>query len=296
MNIKDKIKEILSTGISQAEIAIKSSISKTSLNQYLNNTYPSDTSNIENMLIQYLEKYNDTKTVDNVKFFETSDVAKMLAICNNCQGKKLLGMIVGKSGYGKTTTLKKYANLEKVIYIECDHLMNNRDLIAELEESIGLVNTKGSARARLKGLKTFFEKVGGYLIILDEVDKLINKDTISKLETIRSLYDGGSIGIVIAGEPILGINIKRYDERFRNRIRQTYELKGIKKKEVKEYLQEFEVTEKAIEELIVRATNKETGCFRLLSATIENIKEVKNEKDNKISLQTIIDTSELMPT
>lgn len=44
-------------------------------------------------------------------------------MCQSCQEYIGLGIVIGRSGYGKTHTLKEYAKLPRVAYIECDDTM-----------------------------------------------------------------------------------------------------------------------------------------------------------------------------
>ena len=61
-----------------------------------------------------------------------------IGVCQACQEYMGLGIIVGKSGQGKTHALKKYAELPRVAYIECDDTMACRDLVEAIENGIGL--------------------------------------------------------------------------------------------------------------------------------------------------------------
>ena len=55
------------------------------------------------------------RTVSGVKpkiaYFESKDYIQTIGVCKSCQENMALGIIVAKSGYGKTHALKKYANL-----------------------------------------------------------------------------------------------------------------------------------------------------------------------------------------
>ena len=80
----------------------------------------------------------------------------------------------------------------------------------------------------------FFNANEGYLLIIDEADKLINKYTQKKMEIIRGIFDQSDVGIVIAGEPRLEAEIKGNLARFANRMDFYYKLKGLSPQEVKD--------------------------------------------------------------
>lgn len=284
------------------EISDAIGIGRSALSQYLNGKYASDPTNIENKIVAYLEgegisadeeKHLENKQVVNREFFRSMDASSIMSVARACQEEMLLGCIVGKSGFGKTMTLKKYASLDKVVYIECDSMMSGRDLLFSIEKGIGLPKGKGTNSERANNIKKFFNVNRGYLIIVDEADKLISRDTTAKLEMLRSIFDQSDVGLLVAGEPKLELDIKNYDQRFANRIDQYYRLKGLGRNEVSQYLEGIDITQKAIEELVVRATNDNNGCFRLLDRTMKNIQRVLGNK-TKITADTIMEASSMM--
>lgn len=323
MTIAEKIKNYMNDSnktITDMSEVIQG-VGRSALSQYLNGKYASDPTNIENKLIAFLETVDPSAEIsvtteesieNNEESFKNTDVVNrgflrskdangILGVAAACQDDHLLGCIVGKSGLGKTMALKTYATLDKVIYIECDDSMNGRDLVAAIEEGIGLPEGKTSKHKRIKDIKTFFRQNPGYLIIIDEADKLINRDTISKLEILRTLHDGtekgatdeSTVGIIVAGELRLEAHIKNYNDRFANRIDQRYKLVGLTREDVVKYVEGLDITDRALEELIHRATNSKNGCFRLLRRTMKNVKRVLGNR-TKITLDVIKEASEMM--
>lgn len=298
------------------DVAKKLDLNRTTLSKYLSGSYEGDNVKIDNKIIAFLETMepastgecnvtNDSEVVNtdivNRGFLRSQDANMIMAVAKACQDEHLLGCIVGKSGLGKTYTLKMYSQFDNVVYIECDDSMNGRDLLSAIEEGIGLPEGKGSKHKRIKELKNFFRVNPGYLIIIDEADKLINRDTISKLEILRTLHDStdkgvtdeSTVGIVISGEPKLEALIKNYNERFANRIDQRYKLEGLTREDVINYVKGLDVTDRALEELISRATNTRNGCFRLLRRTMKNVKRILAGR-TKITLDVIKEASEMM--
>lgn len=301
-DIKESIKKHMDkTGRTITEIAAEIGVSRSALSQYLSGTYKSNPTNIENGLEEYLSKQEIGKADDiaglkqkvNQDFFISEDAKNVIAICKSCQENKALGAIVGSSGFGKSKTLSEYARLDRVAYVECDDSMAARDLVEAIEMSVGLPIGYGSIWKRVKGIKEFFNVNRGYLLIIDEADKLITKYTQKKMEILRTIFDQSDVGMVVAGEPALESILKGYDARFANRIDFYVSLKGLSREEVKEYLAGLSFEEDAMEEMIIRATNYQTGCFRLLDRTLRNILRLM-DGDTKITLDLINKASSMM--
>ena len=207
-----------------------------------------------------------------------------------------LGIIVAKSGYGKTHTLKKYAKMPRVAYIECDDTMACRDLVEAIENQIGMPKgSGGTIWRRVNRIRDFFNANEGYLLIIDEADKLMNKYTLKKMEIIRGIFDQSDVGIVIAGEPRLETEIKTNLVRFANRMDFYYKLKGLSAQEVKDYLEGYDIDEPAMAEFISRAQNTQTGCFRLLDRTLNNVLRIlKDSGKTKVTMKVISQASSMM--
>ena len=217
-------------------------------------------------------------------------------MCQACQENIGLGIIVGKSGQGKTHALKKYAKLQRVAYIECDDTMACRDLVEAIEMELGMPrSTGGTIWSRVNRIREFFNVNQGYLLIIDEADKLINKYTQKKMEILRGIFDQSDVGIVIAGEPRLETELKSSLTRFANRMDFYYKLKGLNQNEVMDYLEGFDIDEAAMGELISRATNHNNGCFRLLDRTLNNVLRVLKERgESKVTLKIVSEASSMM--
>ena len=212
--------------------------------------------------------------------------------CHQYQG---LGIIIGKSGYGKTYTLKQYATAERVAYIECDDTMGSHDFVEALEKALGMEESYGSICKRVKGVQAFCNTNHGYLIIIDEADKLISKHTQKKMEIIRGLFDRANVGIIIAGELVLESQVKQHLERMANRIDFYVRLKGLNKNEVTEYLAAYEVEDAARHELERRAYGAQNACFRLFDRTMNNVIRLMNARgETRITMDIIRDASVMM--
>ena len=217
--------------MTKAEAALKMNYSRSALSQYLNGKYGSDPTELEKKIVEFLEASGgivEGRGQENiqagagilkkkVEFFESRDFVQTIGVCQACQEYMGLGIIVGKSGQGKTHALKKYAELPRVAYIECDDTMACRDLVEAIENGIGLPKGYGGTIwSRVNRIREFFNTNEGFLLIIDEADKLINKYTQKKMEILRGIFDQSNVGIVIAGEPRLETELKGNLARFAN--------------------------------------------------------------------------------
>lgn len=291
--------------MTKQEAAMRMNYSRSALSQYLNGKYNSDPTEIEKKIVEFLQKSGGMEELPEAvqkgqfkkaEYFESRDYVHTIGVCQMCQEQQGLGIIVGKSGFGKTHTLKNYAKLPRVAYIECDDTMACRDLVEAIEQELGIPRGYGGTTwSRVNRIREFFNTNEGYLLIIDEADKLISKYTQKKMEILRGIYDQSSVGIVIAGELKLEAEIKGSLARFANRMDFYYKLKGLTKQEVVDYLEGFEVDEAAIGEFISRATNSQNGCFRLLDRTLNNVIRLLKERDEtKVTLKIMSEASNMM--
>ena len=147
--LKDIVQDILSEmGITKAELAERLSemgevrYTRSTISKYLSGKYDSNPEGIESVLWEFVhsvegdEKNSVTGLRSKTEYFESADFVNTLGICRSCQEDMALGIVVAKSGYGKTHSLKKYAKMPRVAYIECDDTMACRDLVEAIEKEI----------------------------------------------------------------------------------------------------------------------------------------------------------------
>jgi DNA transposition AAA+ family ATPase len=182
-----------------------------------------------------------------------------------------------------------------VAYIEYDDTMSSRDLVEAIEEALGLPSGYGTMGRRAKGIREFFNVNRGYLLIIDEADKLIIKNNVRKMEILRAIFDKSNVGLVIAGEPKLEAQIKTYLPRMANRVDFYALLRGLTPGEVEGYLGGYDVQPEAMTEIKARACNMQTGCFRLLDRTLSNVFRILAESGKEtITLKVIEQASSMM--
>ncbi len=281
--------------------------SRVTLSRYLSGKYDSNPADIETRLAAFLTKElgeavevppppePGQKRGERPRFYESRDAKSVLGVCRSCQEYIGLGIVVARSGYGKTYALREYAKLSRVAYVECDDTMSCRDLVESIERSVGLPGGYGTIWRRVNGIRDFFNANRGYLLIIDEADKLVSKYTQKKMEILRAIFDQSDVGIVIAGEPKLEVQIKTYLARMANRVDFYASLRGLAPSEVEDYLSDFELTPDALAELKGRACNMQTGCFRLLDRTLSNVKRILAEREtNTVTVKIIAQASSMM--
>ncbi|GMX66793.1 hypothetical protein Elgi_60650 [Paenibacillus elgii] len=123
-----------------------------------------------------------------------------------------------RSGFGKSLTLQQYAKLENVAYVECKETVGLKNFIGAIERELGLIEGSGTTFERTQKIEDPFTEYPGYLLIVDEADKLILSYTRKKMEVIRSLYDSGYVGVLVSGEPVLEMLIRKHQPMFTNRV------------------------------------------------------------------------------
>ncbi len=289
------IKKLAEMKMNKAELAIQLGVSRSMVSQYLAGKYKSDPAALEEMLQDFLEAngVRETFSADDdielqeermelpqkIAYYESRDYMGVMSVCQSCQEDMGLGIIIGKSGYGKSYALQHYAKMPKVVYLECDDTMSCRDLVEAIEGKLGIPKaSSGTIWKRVCRIREFLNVNTGYLLIIDEADKLINKYTAAKMEILRGIYDQADVGVVIAGEPKLEMDLRNMLDRFANRIDFFYKLGGLDQKELDGYLKGWKVSEDARQELANRAYHSRNGCFRLLDRTLNNVLRVMKSR------------------
>ena len=279
---------IVAQRTSIAAIAKEIGYSRVTVSRYLAGKYDSDPTGIEAKLAAFLAGQTGEevelppppepgqKGGQKPRFYESRDAKAVLGVCQSSQEYIGLGIVVARSGYGKTYALREYAKLPRVAYIECDDTMSSRDLVEAIERSIGLPNGYGTIWRRVNGIREFF-------------------NTQKKMEILRAIFDQSDVGLVIAGEPKLEAQIKTYLARMANRVDFYASLRGLAPSEVEGYLEDFNITPDALLELKERACNMRTGCFRLLDRTLSNVGRILAERgEDTVTVKIIEQASSMM--
>ena len=118
-----------------------------------------------------------------------------------------MGVVIARSGRGKTYSLREYAKLPRVAYIECGGSMCRSDIVHSIENALGLPRGRGTVWQREEAIFEFLNYNKGYLLIIDEADKLINNGKFSKIELLREIFDHSNVGMVFTGEPEMTVHV-----------------------------------------------------------------------------------------
>lgn len=125
-DLVDQVNEALEElRMNKAELALRMSVSRSMMSQYLNRKYRSDATELEEALRGWLrEVHPGTEPAENAAemggaerplqktdCYESRDYVSVIGICRLCQEEATRGIITGRSGYGKTFSLKKYAQM-----------------------------------------------------------------------------------------------------------------------------------------------------------------------------------------
>ena len=115
---------IRTTPSSVAAVAREIGYSRTTLSRYLAGKYDSNPNDLESKLTDFLTRQTgeavdlttplaepEGKTWKTPTFFESRDAKAVLGVCQSCQEYIGLGIVVARSGYGKTYALRQYAKL-----------------------------------------------------------------------------------------------------------------------------------------------------------------------------------------
>ena len=192
--------------LTQATVAKRVNVSKTTLSMYLQGSYAGDVLLLETKLKQFLEREKNRKQSNDFVFVETSLSQKIQQSCSFAFDTQDIVLIIGASGVGKTAALKKFKEKTKsVIYIECDLSFTPKNILLEIAQQLKLDLEKTGKNlfalndAILKDLKD-----RDVLLIFDEAELLSYKS----LETIRRIHDKSETAIVLAGMPKLRANLR----------------------------------------------------------------------------------------
>ena len=143
-------------GMSKKELADRIGLSRTTVSRFLSGTYNADTSDIKERLEEWLDSMEDATVEEETAFrlpqkperYANADYSSIFGLCSRCQKEGEIGMLIGRSGTGKTYSLQDYAKSPRVVYLECDATMGKKDLLADIARGIGLESRYGTLHER----------------------------------------------------------------------------------------------------------------------------------------------------
>ncbi len=264
--------------------------SRAAVTSYINGTYNSNPANIEMALRRFFTGDGETGSRtqqptrliaaygpdERADFIQSGDARSVFGVCRACQEDQLIGVVTGQSGYGKTYSLKQYAKLPRVSYVASNPYWGPRTMVKRIELALGVTPKTGNVDDHIQIIIEYLTANPGYLLIIDEADKLISKYTTQKLYILQAIYDAAPVGIILAGLPKLE-TLLTYLPELENRATYGCKLRGLSPQEVDEYLSRHDITPDVREQLHARAYGRQKGCFRLLAHTVNAVIKDRNE-------------------
>lgn len=288
MATAEKLKNRIQKGeFQQKEVAKVLDISETTMSMYLNNSYKGNLATIDRKVEKFLTNADEKKEYDFKKikldFVKTSVAARVFNIAKMCQLNGEIGVCFGRSGYGKTTACKQYAEENYgVIWLDPNENANKYEIIRLLAKALSINDDY---------IKTALPKIveklnnSNYLIIVDEAENL--KSPVFR--TLRKIHDkcNFSFGLLFVGTERLYYNLARMKGEFEyltNRISCVENLQSLKEQDIKALAEQVfcDLSENCIKTFkdVCHANARE--LFNLLKRTKDLI-----NSGNQLSPQTI---------
>ena len=284
-----KLKEILQNGETQKSLATKLGYSQAALNTYLKNEYAGDIDAFETAIKKFLHLHSLALSHKKITLtFENTSVAnRILNIAQICQLNSEIGICTGNSGFGKTTAIKHYANIQSgVILVDPDENASPRALLKQIATQLKLNEFNQCIEIFIADI---IKKINnsGYLIIVDEAENLNS----SCFRTLRKIHDrcNFTFGLLFVGTERLLANLSRMQGEYAyvtNRLSYCETLSQLTKNDVKMLVNQiFENVDDASMTEFIRCSNYNARVlFNLIKRTNDILKSSNEELNPKMIL------------
>jgi len=207
------------------------------------------------------------RSARTIQLYETEAFRDALGWCDSIRQRREIGVMVGRPGVGKTTTLREYANRTPGAHlITCWRVMRMGDLLHEMADALN-VTIRGNLYQRTMQLMAAIREKPETVFLIDEAPQMKKWD-VDKFEQLRQIWDETRVPIVLAGTHKLDEILRRWngkDEVTQLSSRMSpFEYRGINEKEVRAILREYDLTADALAELVKVALDKNNGGMRNL--------------------------------
>lgn len=167
------------------------------LSQLISGTYPGDSGKYYDKVTNYvkivLERVKES-TPEVSYIPELSNTVVINKICKLVHVQRMLGVIIGSAGRGKSVALAHYArNNSGVIYIPANASTSAKALLKRIHSELGM-NAQGALDDLLHDITGKLSNTGK-LLIIDQAESVPEKG----VDLIRTLHDDTGIGVVLAG-------------------------------------------------------------------------------------------------
>ena len=169
--------------------------------QYFKGSYQGNVDEVERALVKFVREWRTRE-----KLADTSASRMIRDACAHAFGWKALGMIVGRSGVGKTeTVLHLEQEREEIIVIECNRAMRPTEVFVKILQQLDEVHTTHASNGAKVSAIIWALQRKERLLIFDEADQL----TPYTLDVVRRIFDDGNCGMILQGMPALEDMIAR---------------------------------------------------------------------------------------
>ena len=256
-------------GLTYTQVATQIGYNRANISNLANQFAATD--KVREAVADFLSSYYSNNIADvslasfktEIEIYPTEEFIKALGFMEDMRRRKKMGCMIGAPGCGKTTVIEEYAKRnENVIIIEACSGMRESDLLEEIADGLGITLKGGSSDKKIKQIK---REYGGedVMFIIDEAEYLKKWD-VDKFEALRKIWDKTSIPIVLVGTEKLkkhlvtgGNGMENLAQLYRRLYK--FEFEGIRKKEVYEMLEDFNIDKKSVDILVDIAINYAFG-------------------------------------
>lgn len=247
------------SGASQNKVARALGISSSALSQWLSDTYKGDNTSVDARVADYLsaaaEEDGTAASLEEQGIVETGCYKSASKFCTLVSKNRMMGMLIGDAGAGKTTALRDYARKHPAsILVEADPGYTPRVFFEELCSRLN-ISAPNTTHAKFTQAVDKL-KNSGRLLMIDEAEWLPTET----LEYVRRIHDKAGIGIVLCGLPRLERNVRGNREQFlqlSSRIQLVIRLKNLTQKDVEAYLESrFEKYSKDCADVLVEFSGR----------------------------------------
>lgn len=168
--------------------------------QWINGKYEGKVEAVTEIATEFLRRRKALEGLAKTQQFRIMD-----RLYKVCQRRNELGVIVARSGLGKTIAAQSYSlNYPDVIFVPCIPRMTAAGVLDIIRQDLGLVYKHNTKRQDKFYLIVNALRKHPRLIILDEGNEL----DVNTLETLRMIHDDGHCGMVIQGDNKLMVTLQ----------------------------------------------------------------------------------------